>query len=101
MPANRIDEREDEFVTAKTAMKESLSILINRMLIDRWEQAAHKLATLAEEFPPDTYEFKPAEGVRTVGDVVRHVAFWNRYVAAAARGEAFDEAANEVPRAEY
>jgi uncharacterized damage-inducible protein DinB len=39
--------------------------------------------------------------VRTFGDVLRHVAFWNRYVAQVARGAQADDSANELPKAEY
>jgi uncharacterized damage-inducible protein DinB len=71
------------------------------MLISRWEQAGNKLAAIADAFPADAYEFRPAEDVRTVGEVLRHVAFWNLYVAAVARGNQADEAANELPKADY
>ena len=70
-------------------------------LIGRWEQAGNKVATLAEEFPEDAYEYRPVEGVRTFAEVLRHVAFWNMYVAATARGEKADEEANELPKPAY
>jgi uncharacterized damage-inducible protein DinB len=92
-----LDEREDKSVAAKTAPIETSPA----MLIGRWEKAGYKLAALAEELPAEAYEFRPADGVRTAGDVLRHVAFWNRYVAAVARGNDFDDTANELPRAEY
>jgi len=41
------------------------------------------------------------DGVRTFGDVLRHVAFWNRYVADSVRGKKADDAANELPKTEY
>ena len=40
-------------------------------------------------------------GVRSFADVLRHVAFWNRYVADSARGAKADDAANELPKAEF
>lgn len=83
-------------MTAK-AQKESLST----MLIGRWEQAGRKLADLAEAFPAEKLESTPAKGVRTAGDVLRHVAFWNRYVAGTARGTKVDGDANELSKAEY
>ncbi len=84
-------------MTANTELQESLSA----MLINRWEQAGNKLTALAEELPAEAYEFKPAAEVRTAGGVLRHVAFWNLYVAAVARGKEFDETANELPQAGY
>jgi len=71
------------------------------MLISRWEQAGAKLLALATEFPEEKYETAPVAGVRTFGDVLRHVALWNLYVADIARGNKTDETANELPRAEY
>src|SRR5688572_5394184 len=52
-----------------------------------WTEVGEKLVKMAEEFPEDKFEYKPANGVRTFGDVLRHVAFWNQWVAKAARGE--------------
>jgi len=89
--------KEDSNLTTKAVQKETLST----RLIARWEQAGNKLATLAEEFPAEKYESTPADGVRTFGDVLRHVAFWNQYVAQCARGKKADEASNELPKAEY
>ena len=68
------------------------------MLIERWEQTGAKLAKLAEEFPEEKYETTPVPGVRTFGDVLRHVAFWNQYVADVARGNKADDSANELPK---
>lgn len=84
-------------MTAKTDDRQALSI----HWIARWEQTAAKLADLAREFPDDRYETTPAAGIRTFGDVLRHVAFWNQYVAQTARGEKADDAANELPKAQY
>ncbi len=72
--------------------------LLSTKLIGRWEQVGQKLATLAAEFPEDKFEFRPVDGVRTFGDVLRHVAFWNRYVADSARGKKGDDVANELPK---
>jgi len=71
------------------------------MLIDRWEQTSVKLARLAEKFPEEKYEAAPVEGVRTFGDVLRHVAFWNWYLADVARGEKADDTPNELPKETY
>lgn len=70
-------------------------------LIARWEQVGRKLATLVEEIPADKFDFRPVEGVRTVADVVRHLAFWNRYVADSARGKKVDDSSNELPKSRF
>jgi hypothetical protein len=70
-------------------------------LINRWEQLGAKLEGLAREYPEGKYETAPVEGVRTFGGVLRHVAFWNEYLADAALGNKTDDAANELPKADY
>src|SRR3954470_1832729 len=71
------------------------------VLLKHWSDIGQKVVTLAEEFPEDKYEFRPAAGVRTFGDQLRHVAFWNGFVAKNARGEKADGALNELPKAQY
>jgi len=71
------------------------------MLVNQWTQLGRKVADLAEEFPEEKYETTPANGVRTFGSVLRHLAFWNQYVADTARGTKAQEAANELPLNEY
>jgi hypothetical protein len=46
--------------------------------------------------PAGNYDFHPVDGVRTVAEFVRHLVFWNRWVAEAARGGSPDGAANEI-----
>lgn len=71
------------------------------MLVSRWEKAAVKMADLAEAVPERLYGTRPADAVRTFADVLRHVAFWNDYVAASASGLKADDSANELPEAQY
>jgi uncharacterized damage-inducible protein DinB len=75
--------------------------LVSTKLISHWEQVGQKMAALAVEIPDSNYEFRPAEGVRSVGEVLRHVAFWNRYVADSARGKKGDDSANELPKEKF
>lgn len=84
-------------MNAKAAQKETALT----MLVNQWTQLGRKVAELAEEFPEEKYEATPANGVRTFGSVVRHLAFWNQYVADTARGRKAEEAANELPLNEY
>lgn len=81
-----------------TAMAEQT---LTRVLIERWEQVARKFADLAEEVPEEKFEWTPVPGLRTCGDIVRHVAFWNRYVHALLLGQEADGSANQLPAAEY
>jgi uncharacterized damage-inducible protein DinB len=84
-------------MTAKTTEKQAVST----MLTSHWQQTGAKLAKLGEEFPEEKYETAPVAGVRTFGDVLRHVAFWNHYMADTARGQKSDDTANELPKAQY
>ena len=71
------------------------------VLLQHWTDIGEKVVQLAEQFPEDKYEFRPVAGVRTFADQLRHVAFWNTFVAKTARGEKADPKLNELPKAEY
>lgn len=62
----------------------------------RWSDMAEKMLTLAEEFPEEKYDFRPAAESRTFADQLRHVAFWNLYVSQVLRHEKADGDANEL-----
>jgi uncharacterized damage-inducible protein DinB len=70
-------------------------------LESRWQQVSRKLYELAAELPGEKYEWRPQPGVRTCGEVLRHVAFWNRYVADSVRGKAANDTLNELSASEY
>jgi len=70
-------------------------------LIQHWAQVCQKLVDLSEEVPASKFDDTPVDGVRTVAEILRHVAFWNRYMAATARGEKGDDTANELPANEF
>src|SRR3954469_22590706 len=74
---------------------------IRDVLLEHWSDIGEKVVQLAEQFPEDKYEFRPVAGVRTFGDQLRHVAFWNGYVAKTARGEKADTKQNELSKTEY
>jgi hypothetical protein len=71
------------------------------VLLANWNDIGEKVVKLAEEFPEEKYEYKPVDTVRSFADTLRHVAFWNEYVAKAARGEKPDGRANELPKAQF
>jgi hypothetical protein len=71
------------------------------VLLAGWIHLGEKVVKLADEFPEDKYDYKPVDTVRSFADVLRHVAFWNEYVAKAARGEKPDGRQNELPKAQF
>src|SRR5262249_31293782 len=85
----------------QVATKGIQSETVSTKLISRWEQVGQKLAALAEEIPESKFDYKVVDGVRTFADVLRHVAFWNHYVADSARGKKGDDSANELPKSEF
>jgi uncharacterized damage-inducible protein DinB len=74
---------------------------LNSLCIERWEQAARKVAALAEVLPEEKLESQLVRGTRAPGEVLRHIAFWNQYLAASLRGEEPDGSASELPRSSY
>jgi DinB superfamily len=74
---------------------------LKAVLLRHWNDIGGKVVAMAENFPEDKYEFKPVDGVRTFGDVIRHVGFWNEYVEKTARGEKADDRQNEWPKAQF
>ena len=71
------------------------------ILLKHWSEAGEKIVKMAEDFPEDKYEFTPNPAVRSFADNLRHVAFWNGFVAKNARGEKADGKQNELPKAQY
>jgi uncharacterized damage-inducible protein DinB len=76
------------------------SAMVN-VMADRWEQVSQKIVALANEFPEDKIDWRPTPELRTCAGVLRHVAFWNQYVAARLLGKDFDGAANELSPEHY
>ncbi len=74
---------------------------LTMLLVERWEQVSQKLTKLAEELPEKKFESSPVSGIRTCGEVLRHVAFWNHYVADSLRGKEASDSANVLPAADY
>jgi uncharacterized damage-inducible protein DinB len=84
-------------MAAKAEQRNALTTL----LADRWEQVSRKIESLAEILPEDGIEKAPVNGIRTYGAVLRHVAFWNQYVADCLNGKTSDDTSNELPLAQY
>ena len=68
------------------------------VLLKRWSEIGEKIVQLAEEFPNEQYEFRPATAARSFAEQLRHVAFWNVYVAQTLRRAPADGDANELSR---
>lgn len=84
-------------MTATTETRENLT----GALIRQWEQTGMKLAKLATAVPEKFYDVATVREVRTFSDVLRHVVFWNRYVAESVRGNNPSGEDNEVARREF
>lgn len=82
-------------------MSIEIDTVSKNVLAARWNETADKVVQLAEELPAQHYAFTPAPEVRTAAEQLRHVAFWNQYLAATLRGESPDGSANELPAAEF
>ena len=52
---------------------------IRAALTKQIDAEANKLISLAEAIPAEKYDWRPAEGVRSVGEVVAHVAGANYF----------------------
>lgn len=86
-------------INAQDKSKEPMTM--RRVLLVGWNDIGEKVVQLAENFPEDKYQFKPADQVRTFAQTMRHIAFWNDYVTRTARGEKVDGKPNELPEAQY
>ena len=74
---------------------------VSTVLASQWQQLNEKIAALAEDFPESKYDFKCAADTRTFADVLRHLAFWNQFVADSALGKQPDGTPNELPAGDY
>ncbi len=70
----------------------------NERLLDQWNDINGKLVKMAEEFPAQKFEYKPAKDVRSFADQLRHAAFWNSFVAQRGRGEKPDGKPNQLTK---
>lgn len=75
--------------------------LLTAVLAARWKAASRKFVDLATAIPDGKFESDLVHGTRTCGDVLRHVAYWNRYFADSLNGCEADGSGNELPRRDY
>ena len=74
---------------------------VSETLVGQWEAVNQKLGALADEMAADKFDYQRCANVRTFAEVLRHVAFWNHYVADRARGKKADDAGNELSGREF
>ena len=81
----------------KTAPKPPTSA--SQVLLDSWNDIGRKLIAMAEDFPEDKYDFKPAPAQRTFAEQLLHAANANYYFISPVKGE--KPPAGDPKRAEY
>lgn len=69
---------------------------LTAILAKRWQSASTKFIDLAAALPDDKFETELVNGARSYGSVLRHVAYWNRYVADGVHGRQVDDTGNEL-----
>jgi hypothetical protein len=75
--------------------------VLTSVLAERWKAASGKFENLARVIPDGRFESELVSGTRMCGDVLRHVAYWNRYIADSLNGRKADDSANELSRDDY
>lgn len=75
---------------------QSKSDAITATLVTRWQAAAGKFIDLVSALPGEKFETELVSGARTIGGILRHVAYWNRYVAAKLNGQRAEDSDNEL-----
>ena len=70
--------------TEKTGASANSAVATARML---WEQPTQYITTVAEELPESTYAYRPTPEVRTMGQLIGHVAGAQYLICAAALGD--------------
>ena len=63
-----------------------------------WEGAKRNIVESAEQAPETLYGFKPADGVRTYGQILAHIAGANYVICAAAKGEKAPQGEDSVEK---
>ena len=75
--------------------------VLTTVLATRWKATSGKFCDLASVFPDGRLDSEMVSGTRTCGDMLRHVAYWHRYIADSLNGREGHESANELPSGDY
>ncbi|HXW16998.1 MAG TPA: DinB family protein [Candidatus Acidoferrales bacterium] len=46
----------------------------SQAILDNWNDVGKRIVAMAEDWPEDKYGYRPNPGVRSFGDVIRHIA---------------------------
>src|ERR1700747_3400802 len=69
-------------------------------ILVQWNEIGRKLVAMAEDFPEDKYDFKPAAGARSFVDRLIHAAAANYFFTNLARGQK-PPGEEEPPRTQF
>jgi len=69
--------------------------------LQAWNSMARKLIEMAEDFPEDKYNYKPTPEVRSVAQLMLHIAGVNYYFTNAAEGREVAPAEDDPPRDKF
>lgn len=75
------------FFALAASAQERTPPTLAKVVSEGWEDVGRKLIEMAQEFPEDKYNYKPAPEVRTFAEQVLHAATGNVYLAKVAHGE--------------
>jgi uncharacterized damage-inducible protein DinB len=63
----------------------------SQAVLEQWNEVGRKIIAMAEDFPEDKYDFKPAPTVGSFAQRLIHVAHANQFLINIARGEKMPE----------
>jgi DinB superfamily len=49
-------------------------VTVSSAILDNWNDVGNRIVAMAEDWPENKYDYRPAPGVRSFGDVIRHIA---------------------------
>ncbi len=75
--------------------------VLTAVLATRWKAASRKFVDMARTIPDGKLESELVSGTRSCGDLLRHVAYWTRYIAASLNGRKAADSANGLSRDDY
>src|ERR1700722_20013605 len=73
--------------SAKSAASPNLAASPSAALLEQWNEIGRKLIAMAEDFPEDKYDFKPAPAQRTFAEQLLHVSASMYYFTDPAQGQ--------------
>jgi uncharacterized damage-inducible protein DinB len=96
---SRVDRKQKEKLKMTAGILQQGELTV--ALVGRWEQSSRKVAELAEVIPAEKFDSRPVAEIRSLSEALRHIAFWNQYVAGVLRGRNADDTGNELSPTAY